>query len=266
MRTGISSAYWPRTRPRGSAQSAALLARMDGGQNTPAVTDLISGLVADGVYPLLDLLYVGATNSLANSLLNWAQTSFPLTSVGTITFTANSGWTGDGLTGIFTTTWNPSTAGGNYTQNSAGYGGGILTSRTTAQNYVIIGGSDATHTDFIEPYTTSGNYNYQINSANTIGAASTNAQGSWAVTRLNGTTSNIYKNGVLLANSADVSNGLSNVTYRVLGYNNNGTNANFSADLTSYVWAGGGLTTAQVVAIYNRFHTYLQQVGAPPGN
>ena len=57
----------------GCAQATALIARMDGGQNTSAVTTAVCGMVTDGVFALLDFLYVGEINSVGNSKLNWVS-------------------------------------------------------------------------------------------------------------------------------------------------------------------------------------------------
>ena len=49
-------------------QSAALLARLDGSQNSSAVDTAVCGMVTDGTWLLFDVLYVFATNSSGNVL------------------------------------------------------------------------------------------------------------------------------------------------------------------------------------------------------
>jgi hypothetical protein len=54
------------------SQAITLLARMDGSQNTSAVTNLVCGMVADGNWSSVpDGLQVYAINSTANANLNW---------------------------------------------------------------------------------------------------------------------------------------------------------------------------------------------------
>jgi hypothetical protein len=54
----------------GCSQATALLARMNGSQNSAAVTMAVWGTVTDGSYSLLDGLSVFAINSTGNPLVN----------------------------------------------------------------------------------------------------------------------------------------------------------------------------------------------------
>jgi hypothetical protein len=76
---------------------------MDGSENASAVTAAVCGMVVDGTWPLLDALYVFAINSTANANLNWVSSSSGATKVGSVSFSANNGYTGDESTGYFTT-------------------------------------------------------------------------------------------------------------------------------------------------------------------
>src|ERR1039457_3408340 len=84
-----------------AAQTTAFLARTSGlsGTETTAYTNLINGLVSDGTWSLLDALYIFATNSTTTANLNLISTSFGLTQHGTVTFSADHGYTGDGTAG-----------------------------------------------------------------------------------------------------------------------------------------------------------------------
>jgi hypothetical protein len=119
----------------GCSQATALIARMDRSQNTPAVTNLICGMVTDGTWSLMDAFYVFAINSSGNAGLNWVSTSFPITVNGTCTFTANQGYTGDGTSCNLRTAMAPASAGGNFTLNSGslGYRGWICLCRNFAE-------------------------------------------------------------------------------------------------------------------------------------
>src|SRR5229473_5562637 len=56
----------------GCSQATTFLARTSGlsGTETTAYTNLICGLVTDGVYPSLDALYIFATNTTTTANLN----------------------------------------------------------------------------------------------------------------------------------------------------------------------------------------------------
>src|SRR5882672_3340849 len=115
-------------------QTTAFLARTSGlsGTETAAYKVLINGLVADGVFSLLDALYILATNTTTTANLNLISTSFGLTQTGSVTFSADHGYNGDGSTGFLSTGFTPNVGGTQLTQNSASLGVYVLTNRTTA--------------------------------------------------------------------------------------------------------------------------------------
>jgi hypothetical protein len=84
---------------------------------------MICGMVTDGTWSLLDALYIFATNNTTTANLNLVSTSFGITQVGTVTFAADTGYTGDGSTGALGTNFNPNVVSGvNYSLNSASFG------------------------------------------------------------------------------------------------------------------------------------------------
>src|SRR5882672_2331491 len=105
-------------------QTTAFLARTSGlsGTETAAYKVLINGLVADGVFSLLDALYIFATNTTTTANLNLISTSFGLTGATPPTFTVDQGYTGNGTTQFLDTGYVSSTAGLNLTQNNASIG------------------------------------------------------------------------------------------------------------------------------------------------
>jgi hypothetical protein len=102
--------------------ASAFLARTSGldTTHTNMYTNLINGLVTDGVWSKLDCLYFFATKDTTTALLNLVSSSFAVSNTG-CSWVADQGYTGTaGTSGSFlNTTFNPSTAGGNFSQNSA---------------------------------------------------------------------------------------------------------------------------------------------------
>jgi hypothetical protein len=104
-------------------QAPAFLARANAitaldGTHTIAYTNLICGLVADGVWPKFDVLMVFATQSSGVSLLNLTNATYSATS--TATFTTDRGWFDSGVFRSILTNFNPIAAvGPQFTQNSA---------------------------------------------------------------------------------------------------------------------------------------------------
>jgi hypothetical protein len=82
---------------------------------------LMLGLKSSGAWAKLDLFYVFATNatSAADALVNW-KSGFPEgTLINSPTFTANQGFTGNGVDAYIDTNFDPTISGVNYTQNNA---------------------------------------------------------------------------------------------------------------------------------------------------
>lgn len=246
----------------GCAQYTALAARMDGGQNASAVQTAVCTAVSNGDFAHLDFWYVGAVNSVGNSLLNWVQNSFNLTSNGTITFAANQGWTGDGTTGFYSTGFTPSTAGGHYAQNNAAISSCQVNSRTTGNTAVSIGGQDVSgNAIFIEPlFTGSTTLRAGINQVGGGGTvAAANSQGALTVVRTSSASWTIYRNGSSIGSTSDTSSALPAFNVTLLAYNNNSSFANGSTDQIAYIWGGDG--SVSPLNMYNVMHTYLQAVG-----
>lgn len=82
---------------------------------------LVTDLKTAGVWDKLDLFYVFATDGDSDyATLNWkAPSSHQATKVNSPTFTANSGFAGDGSSSYLDTNYNPATSGTNYTLNDA---------------------------------------------------------------------------------------------------------------------------------------------------
>jgi hypothetical protein len=247
----------------GCAASAALAARMDGGQNATAVTTLICGMVNDGTYAKLDGLYVFATNSEANAQLNWAQNAFNLTKNGTITFAANNGYTGDGVTGYLATGFNSSTAGGQTALNAASMAMCMNTAEAAASGVYQMGAYDGTNNTLLQAHSTS-LFGAFVNSLNTQFANYNITNNAAALTIVRTTSTNVrgYKNIAILGNATKNSSALPNAENFILAGNFSGSAGGFSNKQFAWAYFGGLLSDAQEAALYNRLHTYLFAVGA----
>ena len=246
----------------GCGASASLIARMDGAQNTAAVQTLICGMVTDGSYSLLDGLYVFATNSTANANLNWAQNNYNLTQVGTVTFTANAGYTGNGTTGYFTTGFNPRTATTpQYQLNSATLGWCDATSNTVVNSAAIMGANDGTNRSYVQTLASGPQANVFINALSGTGAFSiSNGQGSWMASRSGSAQTNLFHNGTSIGSIPLASSNTANDAFFLLALNSSGTASAFHPDLIAWMLFGAG-TNSVVTSIRSRLNTYLSTVG-----
>ena len=251
----------------GCSQATALIARMDGAQNTAAITTLICGLVSDDSndYALLDGLYVFATNSTGNATLNWAQNNYNLTwtNLGNCTFSANSGIKGNGTNCYADTGFTPSTASTpHYAQNSASLGGCVNASRAGYDNSMFGGASNISGTvdTQIQPWVGS-LYGWSIQSSGypTFTNPLANAQGVLIASRTGSTTSVLYQNGSSVATSADASGALIDRSFFILA-SNTGSASYISLDKMAYVFFGAGLSSTQASNIRTRLQTYMTTV------
>jgi hypothetical protein len=173
--------------------ASTFLARTSGlsGTETAAYCNLINGLDTDSTYALLDALYIFATNTTTTANLNLVSTSFGLTQTGTVTFSADHGYTGDGSTGSLNTNLTPPST--HFTQNSASIGVYILSNRTTSNSSAAIGGGGSAAYYIIKPLDSG--FTWEINAATFPTVANGSTQGAWIVSRPSSATENVYQNG-----------------------------------------------------------------------
>lgn len=231
----------------GCSQATALLARMDGSQNTSAVTTLICGLVADGTWSLMDLFYVFAINSAGNAALNWVSSSFQITVNGACTFTANQGYTGNGSTCNLTQGYNFSSSATNFAQNSGSMGTCNFNAAANAET--LMGGQQ------------SGTYNemgfsasamfYVINDGAFPNFTFANTSGNWMASRTGATALALYLNGSSVSTSAAASLAVPSTTAIILALDGGGTPTQFSNAQIGVSFVGAGLTSGQASSVYS---------------
>ena len=249
------------------SQSATWFGRVSGLSATEhtAQDTMICGLVTDGVWcgTTMDALYFFATNNTTNAALNMCSSSFSLTTHGSPTFTADTGFTGDATAAFFDTGFNPSTAGGNFVQNSAHTGVYILTSRTSNQLYQAIGNSDTTTTSTgLLPLFSTLVFYSENDACGGSQATNSNAQGFWINTRINSTTLNLYQNDAVFAGPTTCTSvSLQSLNLYVLARNAAGTADRFSGDQVAAAFFGGALTSTQEHHIACRINQALTTMG-----
>jgi hypothetical protein len=183
------------------------------GQDARNFTTLICGLVTDGVITrnlsgakgcgsVLDSLYILAAPNTTTANLNLCGTSFTLTPTGSPSLTVYQGYTGvDASSYVFIDTGlNPSTNGGNYTQNAARISAWSNSNRTPGVNVGGLIGNAANFgnpvASYITPKLNNGNLQAQINDNASAATQSgfTNTAG-WFVVNRTGASA-VYQNAV----------------------------------------------------------------------
>jgi hypothetical protein len=215
----------------------------------------IDGLVADGVWPSLDVLVVRAAPDEGTSAVNLISGNFYPQEVeagGVPAFTAYQGWTGASPNlPSMDSAFNPTTAGGNYTKNSASIGSWNL---TTAQfNTPLIKDSTDTLVEIWPQYSNDTTPTLLNNASPEQSSANAgDSSGFWVISRTSSSGYSLYHNGTLITAYTVESSAVPNTDIV-------SDPGNF---LPALYFAGGALTGTQITAIYNRNHTLLHAFGA----
>ena len=249
-----------------SSQVAQFLARTSGldTTHTNAYTALIDGLVADGVWPKLDVLHVYATQDSTTALLNLVSSNYTGSLLGTPSFTADRGFTGSiGAVGM-NTNFNPVTATSpNYTQNSAHMSVWNLTNAATTSPSIGFEGSGFFAAMWVQYTDSKTHYVVNASSSADVPVANADARGHYIANRSTSTAMQLYKNGSSAAtNSSASSIGVLSENIYCLGDNLAGT-AQGVAQQHAMLSAGSSLSSTDATNLYNRLRTYMTAVGVP---
>ena len=266
-----------------AAATTAFLARVTAASltidstHTTMYRNLINGLVSDGLIsgstPKLDALYFFATNTVTGSntalaLMSLVSSTFNATSQFP-TFTADQGYasTDNAANTDINSNFNPSTAGGHYTQNSAHISVWANNNLTAVSGGIAIGCSTAAGTNSaIFPKFSDGKAYFRINDvasasggitmASSIGHSLANRSAASGTTSSQG-----YKNAVDQGVTAVSSGALTNTAMGVCGNGTAGSFGTSTACQISCASIGGSLTSTDVTNLYNRLATARTAVG-----
>ena len=248
-----------RRRPSYSAEAAALFARMTVQPTAIRKTSyniLITDLKTSGVWSKLDALYLLAAHDKQSALLNLKAAAFNLTEAVVGTFAADAGWTGDGVASYLSSGFNPSTAGGTWTQNSAHLSAMTGTAVLSATQFDI--GSNA------QSYFTSWNSgtvaNGRLNSATATSHALTGAASFLVMSRVDAANHRVVSNGgaATTAASASVAMAAGNMCIGARGTTT--TPTNFSTRQIKQASWGAGLTDAEMASLHAAVAGYITRL------
>lgn len=241
--------------PADAPQTIAFLARTSGLDAThiAAYKALINGLVADGVWPKLDALWVDATQDSATAVLNLKSASHTATLEGGISFAADVGFNsfGDSSKRVVRN-WKPITDGVNYQETDACIG---FYDWQAAEDYQRAAFFDAPHGSegmfLVVRYPGAGAGIINFNDNDQSGFPSTDGSGRWHASR-NGAVIKTFQNDVELASHTTVSSGPPPDQNLCTGEWHNGA--------IGYLYIGGDLTPALRTACDARLATYMASI------
>jgi len=254
-----------------SSEASAFLARTTGldATHTNAYTALINGLVVDGIWSKLDALYIFATNSSANALLNLVSTNYNCTTAGSPTFTTDRGFTGVETTtpsAYLNSNFNPSTATTpKYIQNSAHVAAWSNTDFNSSTGGCMIGQINGSG-NVTQLYPRSADTAYFRINGNLSGptVASADSLGHYIANRSASNAVQGYKNGMQITSNSNASSAPLSLTMYIMAGHDGGLNAqNGSGKQHCAASIGSSLTSGEALAFYNRLRTYMTAVGVP---
>ena len=266
---GVAKLPYPLNRGQGvryEAESVALFARFSTQPTTARkylIDKLIKDLKAAGVWNKLDAFYVMAAHTAQAAQRNWKSSSNNLSPVSSPTFVADQGYTGNGTTSYLTTGLELSTAT-NYLLNSGHLAvwsrtnsqeasslsiGARTTSTTNQATMLLRNGSDLGHARMNQ-------------NVNPTGGAVADSRGFFVGSRQASNSNILYRNGVQVNATTDVSTAKPAFAAYIGAINTGGTAGAFSARQHSVASIGAGLSAAETLAFYNAVNAYMVQIGA----
>lgn len=249
------------------AESVALFARFSGSYVSAeliAKDALIAALKGYSLWSTIDTLKIAAgSKNSSDALLNWKGTSYNSTVTGTLTYYTERGFAGFSTSNYLTDGFTPSSAGGNFAQNSATLA--VYNLGDGQSSNVAIGGnsaSNATHSQIVLRNTSNQvAITNNAGSTQTISAANTayTAAGLTTNTRTASNAIAAYKGSASVATGATASTGNLTVQHHSGNQNNNGTPATADANLCLAVEVkASGWNATQVANFNSALNTYLQ--------
>jgi hypothetical protein len=218
------------------------------------VDNLIVGLKTDGIFNKLDRLWIYAAENEPSALTDMIALSLA-TNISATAFSADDGYTGDGVADYIDTNFNL-TSGTNFLQNNACAFAWQNTSGTGTGN--IISSSDFFGTQLNTKFTDNTCYWGITDSGSGSLPAASGSTGLYTMVRTGSTAQRLDLNGSQIDSNSDASAAISSINlWSLHGF------SNFDARQVSCLGIGGALNSTESTNLYNRIRTYMTAVGVP---
>lgn len=216
-----------------------------------AYSNLICGLVTDGVWSELDLFYVIFTQDFTTAKMNLVSTSFTLAETNTGTFVADRGYTSSG-TSYLATGWDAATNGVQFQRNAAHIS--VYVENAGSNAGAEVGDGASAQNRVISRSGTNGTI--RVNAAtNLTGAGAVTPPFLMGAIRRVSTDILLFHDGVQDATGASTSAALNTEDLNIP------RNITFSDRQIGAVLVGDQLDDTKYLAEYNRLHTFAVAVG-----
>lgn len=217
----------------------------------------IRGLIAAGIWPLLDLLYLLAAHDEQAARVNAKSPgNFTASKSNSPTFVTDRGYTGDGATSRLQTGYTPSTNGVQFLRDSASVWVWCLTS--VLENVGRAGNTSVTPRTRLITRSSSGHLQVLINDNTTDDPGTNNSVGFNGASRVGASLKRAWKNGIQFGGDfTTASTGVAAGEQWILG----ASTIQFSTEQMALAAWGASLTGLEL-AFYNLTLAYMQGVGA----
>lgn len=248
-----------------ATETNALIARMPSPpsmQSTIEIDTCIVSLKTAGIWVKLDGLWVLAAPDTSSAFLNWIANRNNIDQVGVGTFTANTGWAGNGSSGALRTNFNVLTDKINLSKYSGFLSIYIRTNSASAVHDISANGASSNGTDIVSKWSDNkiyANINYAVYTPGTI----TRSDGLISLTRSGTHFLRISQNKTQLVNWGPdgTTNDFPNVGLYIGCQNVNGTLSAYSSRQYSLAAIGGYLTPTEINNFYDIIQAYFTFLG-----
>lgn len=221
---------------------------------------MVESLVADGIWALMDVIYVHAshTNDNNEALINWKNPGVNDATIvldgGTMNFTAYEGFQSDNGAYI-DYGYNPNSEGVNFTQNSGSFG--FYSRSNIAEAAYDMGMRSNTEWSLIAPRYSDNTLIVRLNDLSSLTLNIADSFGMHIVSRLSDSEKIIFKNKQEIKSDTSSSTGVPNYNSFGLAYNSLGVAQRKSTKQHSLHFWASGLTRTQSDNFTDAFESYM---------
>ncbi len=243
-----------------------------------SVDYLIKQFKSTGIWPFLDRFWIFATEQQAHarvSIVNpkGINSTWPsnITEQSSPSWARLRGYTGNGSSSYLLSNYNPSTSDAvSYKLNSGSLG--VYLIGTESDIYATpmggyIGTSPSNYIRLCTPVWSPGlgkyyyawNINDSTQSSLVLSTSQSPVTGLFSATRINSSTTALYRNGNLITTYSANSSSIPNLNIPIMAVNDNGTFTAFSSNTYAMAYICSASSAAGALLIYNIFQTFAMQ-------
>lgn len=232
------------------------------GDRKRIMDSLVFRLKRDTIWSTRDVIYIFANLDSNQAKINWKTPgTFNITTVATVTFTADQGYAGNGSTGYMKTGYIPFDTASHFGKIND-MQADIYNRSTTQQNVYDFGALSNSNHSFALDIKDAGNIYMLVNDGTFSAIGNANAQGFYSMNRTAYNTRTLYRNGSSVG--TQTVNSLPappNVEIFIHSRNNAGAPNLFSTKQFSFFSVGSSLSATKISSFNTDVEWYMDRLG-----